>query len=64
MKWPADSSPFWPLLRMTLRTVIVGLCLSLVYKSVDTRDLLTLAIFVLSDGTISTLAHGAKPKAD
>ncbi len=61
MKWPADSSPFWPLLRMTLRTLAVAACLAFVYKSVDARDVVTLAIFVLSDGAISSLAHGAKP---
>jgi hypothetical protein len=61
MRWPADSSPFWPLLRMTLRTVCVGACLAFVYKSVDSRDLITLVLFVLSDGAISSLAKG-KPE--
>jgi hypothetical protein len=62
LNWPPDTSPFWPLLRMTLRALVVGGCLTLVYKSVDQRDVLTLAIFVLSDGAITSLAKGGKPE--
>lgn len=51
--------PIWPLLRFGLRIVAVGLCLAFVYKQVDARDLMTLAIFALSDGAISNLV---KPK--
>lgn len=53
MNFPDKDSPFWPLARMAMRTACVAACLAFVYKQVDERDLITLALFVLSDGTIS-----------
>ncbi len=58
MKLPAKDSPAWPLIRMILRTACVAACLAFVYKSVDARDILTLAIFVISDGAISQTIKG------
>lgn len=58
MNWPDKDSPFWPLAKMALRTLTVAACLAFVYKSVDVRDVVTLAIFVLSDGAISKFVGG------
>jgi hypothetical protein len=62
MKMPANDSPLWGLARMALRAAVIAGCLAFVYKQVDVRDVITLAIFVLSDGAISSLTQGSKPR--
>ena len=50
----SDSNhPIWSLLRSTIRVVVVGACLFFVYSKVDSRDLITLLIVALGEGTIT-----------
>lgn len=57
MNLPPNDSPLWPILRMAIRTGVVAACLAFVYKQVDSRDIITLAVFVLSDGAMTALAN-------
>ena len=62
MTLPPSNHAIWPLLRILIRGIVVGICLSVFYNSVDARDLLTIITVVLADGAVTGVAQAARPK--
>lgn len=50
---PDKDSPFWPILRVTLRSLVLLAGLVMFYDRLDPRDALTLLTCVASDGLIT-----------
>lgn len=63
MPWPANDSPLWPILRVTIRQCVLLVGLLVFYKSgLELPDLKTLLLCVFADAGITTLAHKSGEK--
>lgn len=54
---PDKDSPFWSILKVTLRSLVLLLGLWLFYDRMDRRDAMTLLMCIAADGAITTVAR-------
>lgn len=54
--WPDKDSPFWPTLRVAMRSLIVLACLYLFYNKLDERDIKTMITVILADTGITAFS--------
>lgn len=63
MHLPDKDHPIWlliPMVRVVIRAILLGLFLWLFYNRFDSRDVVTLIFFVLSDGALTGGATAAR----
>lgn len=53
---PDKDSPLWPIVRVTLRSVVLLVALYLFYDRMDKRDISTLLMCLGADGVITAAA--------